>query len=543
MTKWRMMNGWRVRQLVLLTISLLVLIAVFVRMQSHTKINKTSHQPTGTAIKDFLKTGTLLAQDKIASKAESANRPGDDTVKTSKSDRKTETGKRKMRKSQKESRSKSSINVAKMPKMPDTKLLYYNTQSITLVPKYKILPNASERSEKGPVNVVQRDSETNLPKKEDQINLDPNRSILQDQMSTGEQIELRRLRKSGIGDNDIDPWLKSPFISIQTTNNETSLAYRNKPNRNMKQPLKPKPKEKPVNHMAVQGIRHPTQIIQQKRVPENLTKEIFIFEVMRESKKDRHSVKDNKCVLLHSHFVESPICVHDPNEDELISATLIKQQTWEPNLLYVTGRILTNNLELKFLDLGCNLGVYTIVAAKLGIDVIAVDPSKQNLRLLTKSLSLGGIRNRVTMLWNAISDVCENVTLNDIIGNVGGSFVETADASQSDQDNFVQAIRIDDLIPFYDGYSVFIKMDIETYEWKALQGAEKFFEVIDVAYVLMEWSYHREHGDGPEIIDFMFKHGVYPHINANFNTQLEKENYESWPDNVLWIKYSNILVD
>ena len=358
------------------------------------------------------------------------------------------------------------------------------------------------------------------------------------------QVEPALTKINRTGHHDIDPWFKVPYIDPGKMYNNTShprQIYKKKPSKETR-PL-PKPSKKTMSPMVVQGVRQGIPVRTQKRIPLNLTKEVFVFEVMRESREERHSVKDNKCVLLKSYFAESPICVHDPNEDEIISATLVKQQTWEPNLLYVTGRILTNNLELKFLDLGCNLGVYTILAAKLGIDVIAVDPNKQNLRLLTKALSLGGLRSKVTMLWNAISNVHEKVSLNDIVGNVGGSFVEAADSSQTNRANVVQTILLDDLIPFFKDYSVFIKIDIETYEWKALQGAEKFFNEIDVAYVLMEWSYHREHGDGPEIIDFMFKRGLYPHINANYDTQLDKENSETWPDNVLWIKYSNILVE
>ena len=347
------------------------------------------------------------------------------------------------------------------------------------------------------------------------------------------------------GSFDIDPWLKVPYIAPMKMLNATKLSKNDNYKKELLKKARPipRPSQKTLSPMIVQGVRQGPLVRTQMRIPFNLTKEVFIFEVMRESREERHSVKDNKCVLLKSYFVTSPICVYDPIEDEVISATLMKQQTWEPNLLYVAGRILTNNMELKFLDLGCNLGVYTILAAKLGIDVIAVDPSKQNLRLLTKALSLGGLRSKVTMLWNAISNVHEKVTLTDIVGNAGGAFVETVDGSQTNNANAVQTILLDDLIPFFKDNSVFIKMDVETYEWKALEGADKFFSQIDVAYVLMEWSYHKEHGDGQEIIDFMYKRGLYPHINANYNTQLDKDVYQTWPDNVLWIKYSNILVE
>jgi len=269
---------------------------------------------------------------------------------------------------------------------------------------------------------------------------------------------------------------------------------------------------------------------------------VQVFNVMEESEKKRDSIKGNRCLLLKSHHVSSPICIHDPREDEIISGKLSTEGTWEGNYLYIVGSVLTNQPELKFLDLGCNIGVYTILAAKLGHDVVALDPNKVNLRLLTKSLNMGGISSRVTLLWNAVSNVRQNVTLYDIIGNIGGSFVDPADGTDDDgvdADHRTVAVTLDDLIPYFQRTPVFIKMDVETFELKALQGGERFFRSVDVRYVLMEWIYHRQYETGKDVIRFMAHHRMFPHVNAHHNTRLESQHYTSWPDNVLWIKYES----
>ena len=48
------------------------------------------------------------------------------------------------------------------------------------------------------------------------------------------------------------------------------------------------------------------------------------------------------------------------------------------------------------------LGVYTLIAALAGRQVIAVDANIENLRRLAKSLSIGGFFSRVTLVHNAV---------------------------------------------------------------------------------------------------------------------------------------------
>ncbi|KAH3849331.1 uncharacterized protein LOC127874229 [Dreissena polymorpha] len=282
---------------------------------------------------------------------------------------------------------------------------------------------------------------------------------------------------------------------------------------------------------------HPAKPIE-AMVSSPMHKLIHEYNAFSESKEKRTSINRNQCVLLRTHHGNAPICIHDPADDEIISGRLAKDGLWEGNYLYIIGSILSREPNIEVLDLGCNIGVYTIISAKLKHRVVALDPNKINIRLLNKSLNLGGLSRYVTLLWNAISDVRENVTLFDIIGNIGGSFVETADKNATvDDDHKSFAITLDDLIGYFVGKPVFVKMDIETYELRALKGGSQFFKEIDVRYVLMEWVHHREFDTGKVVIKLMEQYGLFPHVNAHVNTRLEPDHYRSWPDNILWIKY------
>nr|KAG5711153.1 hypothetical protein BaRGS_004797 [Batillaria attramentaria] len=54
----------------------------------------------------------------------------------------------------------------------------------------------------------------------------------------------------------------------------------------------------------------------------------------------------------------------------------------------------------------------------------------------------------------------------------------------------VQTILMNDLVPFVPTPRVFLKMDIERFEWIALHRADRFFAEVDVPYILMEWMHY-----------------------------------------------------
>lgn len=293
-------------------------------------------------------------------------------------------------------------------------------------------------------------------------------------------------------------------------------------------------------HLSFQSISTKSPVNRLKTYTGNvrnvLPTNVNIYDAFSENNIIKKSVAKNRCILLKMLHGDSPICIHDPDLDELISASIADTGTWEPNYLYVAGSVLQLNPDIVFLDLGCNIGVYTILAAKLGHVVVAVDPNRKNLRLLTKSLALGRLKDKVTLLWNAVSDVHENVTVNEIVGNVGGAFVDSVKKGEEALE-VVSTLTLDDLIALLRNKPVFIKMDIETYELKALKGGSRFFDEVDVKYLLMEWIAHREGSTGEEIIKLMTKRNIYPHVNAHHNTKLDVEHHKTWPDNVLWIQY------
>ena len=70
----------------------------------------------------------------------------------------------------------------------------------------------------------------------------------------------------------------------------------------------------------------------------------------------------------------------------------------------------------------------------------------------------------------------------------------------------VNTVCLDDLIPLLKIRKVFIKIDIERTEAKALECAHKFFEKVDVRIILMEWL-AKSKEEITSINNFMKNHG------------------------------------
>ncbi|XP_052761806.1 uncharacterized protein LOC128204430 [Mya arenaria] len=227
---------------------------------------------------------------------------------------------------------------------------------------------------------------------------------------------------------------------------------------------------------------------------------------------------------------QAPICVYNTSEDIWVSGSIIKHQSWEWENVVTVWKLMKPVKDMTFLDLGCNIGAFTIPMAKLGRRVIAVDANKENLKMLATSLHLGGLDENVTIFWNGVSNETKYVHLVPSTSNVGGTKIE-----QSDIQSPIDIANSIITMPF------FMKMDIETHEAMALRGAVTFFKDIDVRYILMEWMHYKDTKDKKEgsfITDFLSKNSFIPCRISDSKELVIEDAYSSWPNDILWIKKS-----
>ncbi|WP_461451074.1 FkbM family methyltransferase [Mucilaginibacter sp.] len=130
-----------------------------------------------------------------------------------------------------------------------------------------------------------------------------------------------------------------------------------------------------------------------------------------------------------------------------------------------------------FIDIGSNIGVMTIgtLLNNKTIKSIAIDPNKQAVKLLKKSLAC-----------NKISDRC--VVINSAIGNYDGEIVFDSTGSVtghiSDVGDKVNIIKLSNVLNEFKGINTLVKIDIEGYETQIIKELKNVNNVSSFTFVI-----------------------------------------------------------
>jgi len=132
-------------------------------------------------------------------------------------------------------------------------------------------------------------------------------------------------------------------------------------------------------------------------------------------------------------------------------------------------------------DIGANIGLYSLYAAKKGVQVISFEPESQNYALLNRNIHLNHVSDHVTCLNIALSDrdsfdylYIPKVHVGESLNNFG----EAIDwRHQSFNPAFKQGVlsfSLDSFLAQYPNYfPTHIKIDVDGIESKIIKGAER----------------------------------------------------------------------
>jgi FkbM family methyltransferase len=157
----------------------------------------------------------------------------------------------------------------------------------------------------------------------------------------------------------------------------------------------------------------------------------------------------------------------------------------EKGMTGATGNIYTGLLEFDdmafilhalnsddlFADIGANIGVYAILASKnVGAKVVAVEPIPSTFNHLSNNVFLNKIAHLVTQLQIGVGNEEGVLAFTNTMDSINHVVINY---NKLEQDGIVQVPvqTLDDL--FKVDIPVIMKMDIEGYEWPALNGAKK----------------------------------------------------------------------
>lgn len=244
------------------------------------------------------------------------------------------------------------------------------------------------------------------------------------------------------------------------------------------------------------------------------------------------------CVTLKTMHGKTPICTYPAATDIHISGSLQRTGQWEPGLVQNLAAFMKSRPNTEFLDLGCNIGVYTLSLALLGVKITSIDPLTENLELLSRSLHLGKLTNNVTLIWNAVSNKHKLVKFTRGVRNVGGTHIADANLTsvKNTRSYIASTVTLDDLVPVFKGKHVAIKMDIEASEYNALLGANKFFEEVHIDVIQMEVLLSKKGADGNNIFKYLTSKGFYPYRDISKHSSLKTITLPRWPNDVYFMK-------
>lgn len=139
------------------------------------------------------------------------------------------------------------------------------------------------------------------------------------------------------------------------------------------------------------------------------------------------------------------------------------------------------------LDLGANIGYYTLLLARLVGEegkVFAFEPDPTNFSWLEKNVEMNGYKN-VVLIPKAVSNKTGKIRL--YLSQRNRADHRIYDSQDGRQSIEIETVRLDDYFKDYGGKIDFIKMDIQGAEGEALQGMSGLLKNNDVK-MLMEFS-------------------------------------------------------
>lgn len=238
-----------------------------------------------------------------------------------------------------------------------------------------------------------------------------------------------------------------------------------------------------------------------------------------------------------------PICFH--TKADYLSAHFMRGSIWEYHVISKMKTLLGSDCRYGLIDIGANIGYYSLIAAAMGHNVVAVEPLDINVIRLHKATKLAGSEDKIFVIQNALSNVRGESEMVVFPSNIGGSAVTENCRTNFRACSTVSTVYLDDILPHVSFKRAIMKMDIEGYEHRAILKGSELFAKIDIPYVFMEFmklkplcdfnGTKQSQGWLHEMFNF-FTSSRYTPFSAERRLILQISICNHWPDDVLWIK-------
>lgn len=176
------------------------------------------------------------------------------------------------------------------------------------------------------------------------------------------------------------------------------------------------------------------------------------------------------------------------------------------------------------LDIGSNLGVFSLIGAERGCHALAFEPLSENIHRLHQSMKVNGYEGRIMMAQHAVGKYFNEVSVGFRPSNPGASGINLG-GSKSES---VLQVTVDGMLlgknppqfpnakekglpPLTGQYINFVKVDTEGYDVAVVHGIVRTFVEGKVPLMLIEFGPGDAEGtagcSSVEFVEFMYSSG------------------------------------
>jgi FkbM family methyltransferase len=181
--------------------------------------------------------------------------------------------------------------------------------------------------------------------------------------------------------------------------------------------------------------------------------------------------------------------IYVDTRDTSLAPHLMMSGDWEPWVTNVMGKTLLKYEGCTFIDVGANVGWYTLLACKLGAShVFAFEPNPRMCELLRKTIAVNGYRERVTLTEAACGAEEGLMRLEvDPTEAGGGHVVPHRPRLQNKVFGECSVVRLDNVVfggnvPTVDP-RIIMKIDVEGFEPEVLRGGREILKLNPIIFL------------------------------------------------------------
>jgi len=244
------------------------------------------------------------------------------------------------------------------------------------------------------------------------------------------------------------------------------------------------------------------------------------------------------------------ICHDDPGFND-VAMKINNYKEWEPMFTSCILAVLQLYPSAMFLDIGSNIGTFSLMAAAMERKVVAVDAVYSNLALISTSTKMTG-KGDIKLVYNSVNDRA-GIELYPYLSQgyrdakqAGATYLTSKESLDSGEKDWnlviapaVKSITTEMLLADIEEETVILKIDVEGYECKALGKILRDGTKKKIPYIFMEWINiaHTRVNDHvcdelEEFTQSFLDRGYAPHTHAMEPAELEQITHFF---DVIWI--------